>query len=251
VVPVRDASFQVLRAVRRRLEGLDFTFAILDEFGRIDHEAYEVAGLASGKRESPVLNDMREYAKEHPGDASLVWREFSAAGLRITRWTASTAGSWPPQRWATCFSAGGIAAFLPPKTRESPFRQSRLCQFSDEVDDAWLPPRAWAACGDLRTIEQCRRGPRPGRFVQSARDRVGGVSARRPAAPGRGRPVRATTRQPDWRAPVLEVEQRIRDCCLRWSVRTILADPFRRNRSVQLPAEEAYPYKSFRKARSA
>jgi hypothetical protein len=54
----------------------------------------------------------------------------------------------------------------------------------------------------------------------------------------------------DWRAPVLEVEQRIRDCWLRWSVRTILADPFRRNRSVQLPAEEAYPYKSFRKARS-
>jgi hypothetical protein len=65
VVPVRDASFQVLPAVRKRLEGLDFTLAILDEFGRIHHEAYEVAGLASGKRESSVLNDMREYAKEH------------------------------------------------------------------------------------------------------------------------------------------------------------------------------------------
>ena len=49
VVPGRDATFQVLPAVPKRLEGLDFTTAILDEFGRIDREVYEVVGLASAE----------------------------------------------------------------------------------------------------------------------------------------------------------------------------------------------------------
>jgi phage terminase large subunit-like protein len=46
----RGASFQVLPAVPKRLEGLDFTLAILDEFGRMEREVYEVVVGASGKR---------------------------------------------------------------------------------------------------------------------------------------------------------------------------------------------------------
>jgi phage terminase large subunit-like protein len=48
-VPARGASFQVLPAVPKRLEGLDYTLAILDEAGRIDRDVFEVVSLASGK----------------------------------------------------------------------------------------------------------------------------------------------------------------------------------------------------------
>jgi hypothetical protein len=32
--------------------------------------------------------------------------------------------------------------------RGSSFRRARLCQFVDQLEDAWLPPGAWAACAD-------------------------------------------------------------------------------------------------------
>jgi hypothetical protein len=32
--------------------------------------------------------------------------------------------------------------------REASFRRARLCQLTDQLEDAWLPPSAWAACAD-------------------------------------------------------------------------------------------------------
>src|SRR5215204_116870 len=49
-VPARGSSFQVLPAVPKRLEGLDYTLAIVDEAGRVDQEVYEVISLATGKQ---------------------------------------------------------------------------------------------------------------------------------------------------------------------------------------------------------
>jgi phage terminase large subunit-like protein len=54
-VPARGSSFQVLPAVPKRLEGLDFTLAIVDEAGRVDQEVYEVVTLATGKQQSSVV----------------------------------------------------------------------------------------------------------------------------------------------------------------------------------------------------
>jgi hypothetical protein len=42
--------------------------------------------------------------------------------------------------------------------REASFRRARLCQLADQLEDAWLPPSAWAACADAtRSIPD---GPR-------------------------------------------------------------------------------------------
>ena len=49
-VPRRGASFQCLPAEPKRLEGLDYTLAILDEIGVIGRDTYEVMNLAQGKR---------------------------------------------------------------------------------------------------------------------------------------------------------------------------------------------------------
>ena len=94
--PGAGAQFHCLPAEPKRLEGLDYTLAILDEAGVANRDSYEVLTLAQGKRErstlvaigtpgpnleDQVLPDLRAYAVEHPDDLSLVWREFSAAGF--------------------------------------------------------------------------------------------------------------------------------------------------------------------------
>ncbi len=50
---------------------------------------------------------------------------------------------------------------------------------------------------------------------------------------------------PDWRAPLLEVEQTIRDACLRWQVREVAADPFRWQRSLEVLSGQGLPVAEF------
>jgi phage terminase large subunit-like protein len=95
-VPARRSAFHVLPAVPKRLEGLDYTLALVDEAGRVDQEVYEVVALATGKQQSSVvlaigtpgpelentvLGRLRTYALDHPEDPMVVWREHSAAGF--------------------------------------------------------------------------------------------------------------------------------------------------------------------------
>ena len=129
VVPARGASFTVLPAVAKSLEGLDPTLAIVDEAGRVDREVFEVISLASGKREhsttlaigtpGPLLDEsvlglLRIYGMEHPDDSSFVWREHSAAGFEdhpvelpaLLEARESRNGRLLVREWA----AGGVAA---------------------------------------------------------------------------------------------------------------------------------------------
>ena len=95
-VPARGASFHVLPAVPKRLEGLDYTLALVDEAGRVEQDVFEVVALASGKQKASmvlaigtpgpelsetVLGRLRTYAADHPTDPLVVWREHSAAGF--------------------------------------------------------------------------------------------------------------------------------------------------------------------------
>jgi Terminase large subunit, ATPase domain len=254
VVPSRDATFQVLPAVPKRLEGLDFTLAILDEFGRIDREVYEVVGLASGKRASSlvlgigtpgpdwatsVLADMREYAIEHPEDPSLVWREHSAAGFEDHPVDCRHCWELASPALGDFLSADGIAAFLPPKTRESTFRRSRLCQFSDEVDNPWLPPRAWEACALDRPVPDGAEVvlALDGSFSQDATALVVCQIGDTPHLDVEGlwEPPADSV---NWRTPILDVEQAIRDCCRRRRVLVIVCDPFRWQRTLQVLLDE-------------
>jgi phage terminase large subunit-like protein len=54
-VPGRGSAFHVLPAVPKRLEGLDYTLALVDEAGRVDQEVYEVVGLATGKQKASMV----------------------------------------------------------------------------------------------------------------------------------------------------------------------------------------------------
>jgi phage terminase large subunit-like protein len=50
---------------------------------------------------------------------------------------------------------------------------------------------------------------------------------------------------PDYRVPIFEVEDAIRAACRRWQVRSIVADPFRWARSLQLLEAEGLPVMEF------
>jgi phage terminase large subunit-like protein len=262
VVPSRGATFTTLPAVPKRLEGQDFTLAILDEFGRMGREVYEVILGASGKRPAStavgigtppldpaesVLTAIRDYAAEHPDDRSVVWREHSAAEFLDHPVDCRHCWALANPALHDFLAEDGLLACLPPKMREGSFRRARLCQLVDEVAEPWLPPGAWDACtapgGEVPHGAEVVLGF-DGSFSGDCTALVAATIADRPhvklvelwEAPEGAR---------DWRVPILEVEQAIRDACRRFQVRAIVADPYRWARSLELLEGEGLPVEEF------
>lgn len=257
MVPARGASFQVLPATPKSLEGLDPTLAILDEAGVISRSVYEVVALASGKRatstilaigtpgpdlDDQVLLDLRTYAADHPEDHSLVWREFSAAGFEDHAVDCSHCWDLANPAMGDFLHRDAMAALLPPKTRESTFRRARLCQFVAEVDAAWMPATVWSACTDAHPIPDGTEVviALDGSFSQDCTALLAATISATPHLdvvelwePPVG--------QSDFRVPVADVEEAVRDACRRWQVREVVADPFRWTRSIQALEAEGLP----------
>jgi len=252
-VPARGSSFQVLPAVPKRLEGLDFTLAIVDEAGRVDQEVYEVVALATGKQQSSVvlaigtpgpeleqtvLGRLRTHAIDYPDDPSLVWREHSAAGFEDHPVDCQHCWELSNPALDDFLARDGLQAVLPPKMREASFRRARLCQLTDQLEDAWLPPSAWASCVSLRTIPDGAEVVLAfdGSFNGDTTVLVVATVEERPHVdlvelwePGGGQ------------VPIVDVENAIRQACRRWRVLEIAADPFRWARSLQLLEGEGLP----------
>jgi phage terminase large subunit-like protein len=253
-VPARGSSLQVLPAVPKRLEGLDYTLAIVDEAGRVDQEVYEVVALATGKQrssvvlaigtpgpelEQTVLGRLRAHALEYPNDPSLVWREHSAAGFEDHPVDCRHCWELANPALGDFLAVDGLEAVLPPKMRESSFRRARLCQLTDQLEEAWLPPGAWAATTDAT------RGVEDGAEVVLAFDgSFNGDTTVLTVATVDQRPHLDLVEL--WEAaghqvPIVDVEAAIRAACRRWRVLEIAADPFRWARSLQLLDGEGFP----------
>ena len=253
-VPVRGSSLQVLPAVPKRLEGLDYTLAIVDEAGRVDTEVYEVVTLATGKQQSSVvlaigtpgpeleqtvLGRLRTYALDHPQDPLVVWREHSAAGFEDHPVDCRHCWELANPAGGDFLAWDGLQACLPPKMREASFRRARLCQLTDQLEEAWLPPGAWAACADptVHIVD--------GSEVVLAFDgSFNGDTTVLVVATVDQRPHVDLVElwEPDGRqVPVVDVEAAIRAACRRWRVLEIAADPFRWARSLQLLDGEGLP----------
>lgn len=260
-VPERGASFVCLPAEPKRLEGLDYTTAILDEIGVVSRDTYEVLTLAQGKRETStligigtpgpdphnnVLADLRQYAGEHPDDPTFVWREFSADAF--TDHPVDCVHCWELANPALddFLYRDALTALLPPKTREATFRRARLCQFATDTDGAFLPLGVWDS---LSTGEIIPDGSEvvialDGSFSD---DTTALLVATVSADPHFD--VLATWERPTgdetYRVPVGEVEQTIRDACRKWQVAEIIADPFRWTRTLQALEAERLPVVEF------
>jgi phage terminase large subunit-like protein len=260
-IPTRGSSFQVLPAVPKRLEGLDYTLAILDEAGRIDRDVFEVVTLATGKQrasvalaigtpgpelDQTVLGGLRQYVAEHE-DPLTVWREWSAAGFEHHPVDCRHCWEIANPALGDFLAVDGLQACLPPKMRESSFRRARLCQFVDQHEEAWLPLGAWAACTDAtRSIPDQADVVLAfdGSFSRDCSVLVAATIDPHPhvelvelweAPEGRR----------DWRVPVVAVEDAIRAACSRWRVLEVAADPYRWQRSLEVLDGDGIPVHEF------
>jgi phage terminase large subunit-like protein len=244
VIPARDAQFHCLPAEPKRLEGLDYTLAILDEAGAANRDSYEVLTLAQGKRErstlvaigtpgpnldNQVLLDLRNYAAEHPDDTSLVWREFSAAGFEDHPVDCGHCWELANPALDDFLHRDALHALLPPKTREDTFRRARLCQLASGIDNAFLPPDVWDG---LATGEPVPDGAEvvvalDGSFSDDTTALLAGTVSTTPHFDVVKVWERPTRDDSEYRVLVAEVEDTIRQACKRWQVVEIVADPSR------------------------
>lgn len=260
-VPARGATFSALPAIPKRLEGLDFTTCILDEAGVASRDVYEVLTLAQGKRErstliaigtpgpdpfDSVLGDLRDYARAHPDDATLVWREHSAAAF--THHPASCEHCWELANPALddFLYRDALTALLPPKTRESTFRRARLCQLVTTLEGGLLGEGMWAKLGTGQPIAPGSRVvlALDGSFNSDATGLLMATVAARPHfdVAGLWEPPAG---DPDYRVPVADVEETIRQIAREYDVLEIVADPFRWTRTLQALESEGLPIVEF------
>lgn len=259
VHPKSGSELRVYPSDPKSLEGLDCNLIVLDEFGVVSHETYEVLAHSAGKRPestlccigtpSPMGTDsvmwgLREAALANPDDASTFWIEFAAPeGCAVD----------DEEAWAVASPALGdflavdaLRALLPPKTRESVFRRARLGQWVLESDETWCPAEVWQATtaergvskgapvviafdgswrGDCTALVGCTVEPEPHLFV---------VGLWKPPADN-----------PDWRVPVEEVEARVEEACRLYEVREVAVDPARWQRSFSVLAGRGVPVVEF------
>ena len=260
-LPLTDSTFQTLPATPAALEGLDYVLAIVDEAGVVSRDVFEVVQLAQGKREKSVLVaigtpgpnvedqvllSLRDYARDHPEDTTLTFREHSADAFKDHPVDCEHCWELANPALGEFLHEDAMRALLPPKTRESTFRRARLCQVVTETDGSFLPPGVWDG---LATDEGVPDGTDvvvslDGSFSDDTCALVVGTVAKSPHFDV----VKVWEKPSDdeaWRVPVLEVEDEIRACCRRWNVVEIVADPFRWTRTLQLLESEKLPVVEF------
>lgn len=258
LIPARGASFACLPASAAALEGLNYSLCIADEIGRIDRSVWEVVALAQGKRQRSVLlgigtpgptpdnvlASLRAYSVEHPEDSSQVYREHSAAGFENHPTTCQHCWALANKALDDFLHRDALWALQPPKMREAAFRRARLCQFVTGDDEPVLPPGLWASLSTGQPIPD-------GSDVVLAFDGsysgtdctvlLAATVAKQPHVDVLGVWSRPPGAGDDWRVPVLDVEESIRQACKRYRVREVACDSYRWQRSLEVLAAEGFP----------
>ncbi|MFD3038358.1 terminase large subunit domain-containing protein [Mycolicibacterium senegalense] len=261
VIPLTDSTFSCLPASPAALEGLDYVMAICDEAGVISRDVFEIVQLAQGKRErsvvvaigtpGPKLDDqvllsLREYHRDHPEDASLRFREYSAAGFEDHPVDCVHCWELANPALDDYLHRDALQALLPPKTRESTFRRARLCQLPADDEGTFLPPGVWDSLSTSSPVPDNAEVvvALDGSFSDDTTALLIGTVSAEPHFDK----IQVWQRPPgdeDYRVPVAEVEQVIRESCKRWRVVEIIADPFRWTRTMQALEAEKLPIVEF------
>ncbi len=253
---------KVISADADRQLGLIPSAVVVDELGSHPDDELYVAlrtALIKGTRKMLVLSTAAVHG-EGPlwqlRERCLAQPEVHRDGvLTVARGEHIALIEWAlPQEWAldrakAANPASWISAEALEEQREavheSAFRRFHCNQWVTAALEPWLPRGAWEACetgalpadgvdrvlafdgsfnGDSTALVACSMGDRP--HLQLVR-------------------LWEHTGDSDWRVPILEVEDAIRDVCRRWRVREIAADPYRWARSLELLAAERLPVVEF------
>ena len=262
--------FTCLPATPAALEGRAPLLAICDEGGRINQEVYEVMGMGAqkvpgslllligtpGPNPDNVLAQQRAHALANAGDTTNVYREHSAAAFTDHPIDCDDHGDGPGTGcWSIANPAlgdflpySGMRGFLPPKSTEAHFRRVRLCQWVTGSAEPVLPAGVWDA---LRADDPIPDGAEivlgfDGSY--SGTDCTVIVAAtvdKRPHLQLMASWQRPVDADRDWRVPILEVEDTLRQLSKRFRVREITADPYRWQHSLEVLKAERLPVAEF------
>jgi hypothetical protein len=270
-IPWLGNEFACLPASAAALEGRNADMTCVDEGGRIDPEVFEVVSLAAGKKPQSlvlvigtpgpdpgnVLARFRQHSIDHPEDESQVYREISAAQWPDHPTTCDDHGDGPgtgclsianPGIAAGLLHRDGLMACQPPKMTESHFRRTRLVQWVTGAADPAIPADLWASLARPEGI------PDHGEVILAFDGSYSGTDATVLLAATVSKVphlevigVWAKTREdgPDWRVPVLEVEEAVRMACKKFHVREVCFDPARWMRSFEVLEAEGWPVVKF------
>jgi phage terminase large subunit-like protein len=254
-VPATDSTLFALPAEPGGLQGWDPSLAIVDELHVVTEPVFEAMSLAAGKREHSLLLAISTPAADTDG---VMWRlvEHGRTGgdpaFRYFEFAAPTGCALDDeQAWGIgnpalhdFLAVDALRATLA-TSRESSFRRFRLGQWVQD-SDTWLPAGSWAACEDPRPI------PAGTDVVLGLDGSFSGDCTAVVAVQVGEHPHldvvecwEAPEGSRDYRIPVLDVEQAIRDACRRFQVKAIVCDPFRWTRSMQVLEGEGLPVEEF------
>lgn len=269
-VPSTGSVWKVVSAEAYTKEGLSPTAVLFDEVHvQPNRELWDVFALAMGARSEPLMVGITTAGvmTGRDGQDSLCYGLYQH-GQRVASGEVDDDefffAWWEPERameadhtspdvWAEANPGLGDIVALDDfygalkRTPESEFRTKRVCQWVAS-ETSWLPHGAWDKLGG-------KGRPEPGERVALGFD--GSYSGDSTAIVGctlEETPrlwVVAHWERPghdpghQWRVPIAEVEQAIREACGEWQVVEVGCDPYRFARSIQLLADEGLPVREW------
>lgn len=271
VIEYRDTGsiYRVLSAEAFTKEGLNPHLVIFDEVhAQPNRELWDVMSLAMGARLEPLMVGITTAGVRYDssGGDSLCYQLYEY-GRRIAAGEIDDESFffawWEPRNpmadhreeatWREANPGFGdlVAsedfASSVSRTPEHEFRAKRCNQWVT-ASEAWLPIGTWDACAEERAIPDGASVVLgfDGSFNNDCTALVVAEVSERPhldvvelwEAP-------AQQRDGEWRVPVLDVEEAIRQACRRWQVVEIACDPFRWARTYQILEGEALPVVEF------
>jgi phage terminase large subunit-like protein len=251
-VPHTDSTLVVLPAEPGALQGWNPSLAIVDELHVVTRAVWDAVSLAAGKRDRSltlaistpgparegVMWDLVEHGRRGD-DPSFVFVEYAAP----EDCEVDDEDAWHVANPALDdFLYVDALRSTMRTTREADFRRYRLGQWTQHAD-AWLPREAWLACTAARPI------PDDADVVLGFDGSYSGDATAIVAVELGDVPhldvVRVWESTTGEQVPIVDVEDALREACKRWRVQTIVADPFRWARSLQMLADEGLPVEEF------
>jgi phage terminase large subunit-like protein len=267
-MPETGSVYRVLSAEAFTKEGLNPHEVIFDEVhAQPNRELWDVMALAMGARVEPLLVGITTAGvrTDSTGGDSLCYSMYQY-GQRVARgevtdpsffmawWEPANpeADHREPATWAE--ANPGLqdlvdiedfeSAVL--RTPEAEFRTKRCNQWVS-TSDAWLPFGTWDGVEDRRAIPDLAEVVLgfDGSFSNDSTALVAVEVSSEPHLDVVACWERPPEAGQEWRVPIAEVEDAIREACRRWQVREIACDPFRWSRTYQVLEAEGLPIIEF------
>lgn len=256
-VPGNDGLLMPLPADVGALQGWQPTLAIVDELHYCSAELWEAMLLSSGKRPDSLCLAISTPALS---DGSVMWslvhnaRETPSADFYFREWTSDTTHATDCQHcWFAAnpalgdFLALSSMANVRKTSRESSFRAYRLGQWVEKLEDSWVSKPALEA---VLADEPIPRGSKCVLAVDSSYSGDYSAIVMTSISPiPKVQLIKVWKPQDEadenYRVPIIEVENAIRETCKQYQIEEILFDPYRMARTMQILGAERLPVVEF------